>query len=495
MNPPNENHRGNEIDADVIVVGSGMAGWTTARRSQECGLSVIVIDKGRSPGSANVRMSQGFMNAAYLGMKEDPELLKEYARELTAGLADDELIDVWADNCTRTVEWMISQGIEIDTLPEKRDRSYILPFRVPPQGLTDFDRTRGPDIAMTLHSRAFEENGGTYIAETRVSDLIVDDSQFVTGVVAQTPEGERRLTARAVVLADGGFQGNPSMLREHIGPAADRMKRRSLGTQTGDGIRMAQAIGATTTNMKYFYGHILSLDAMSNDDLWPYPMMDGAISNGILVQKDGKRFVDEDMCGTGLSRKAMSGITLANVIGRSDDPQGSIAILDSVGWEMEALDPDRGVFQGTFLANPTIAERGGTVWEAEDLAGLAAAAGIDAEELTTTVTEYNAAVLRGASQEMPIPRGRDPRPLDKPPYYAVPCVAAITATLGGLVISPNGEVLAASGEAIVGLYAAGGTIGGLSGGPFGGYLGGLGTAAVFGLLVAEHIAETLAPVD
>lgn len=102
------------------------------------------------------------------------------------------------------------------------------------------------------------------------------------------PTGLLEIHARAIVLADGGFQANPKMIHRHIDPAADRMKLRSLDTQTGDGIRLAQELGAATANMEYFYGHLLSLDALDNDELWPYPLMGGAVCDGMLVRRDGR---------------------------------------------------------------------------------------------------------------------------------------------------------------------------------------------------------------
>lgn len=478
-----------DLVADVVVVGAGMAGWTAARRSQEGGLRVVVVDKGEAPGACNARVSQGFLNAAYLGMREDPAVLQTYAREITSGLARDPLLEAWATNCARAVDWLVSQGVDVGTLPEKQDRLYIRPFKVSPQGLRQIDPERGPDLVITRHCRRFADAGGTFLAASSATDLLTTSAGGVAGVVVQGREGERRVRASAVVLADGGFQGNAEMLRQHVGPAADLMKLRSMGTQTGDGIRMAQVLGAATASMEWFYGHMLSLDALTNDDLWPYPLMDGAICDGILVRKDGRRFLDEQVCGSGMSRRAMSGIGVANAVGQSADPRGSIAVLDSAGWALKGWDKDRGEFQGTYPANPTIQERGGRVYRAEDLAELARLAGIDPQQLVGTVADYNAAVRAGSCAALPVPRSGDPRLVETGPFFAIPCVAGITYTLGGLLVSPHAEVESVDGGVVPGLFAAGGTMGGLAGGPLGGYTGGLGEAVVFGLLAAERIAD------
>lgn len=486
-------HRTSEThETDVLVVGSGMAGWTVARRGQQAGLDVTVVDKGSDgPGRCNARVSQGFLNAAYLGMTEDPAVLKTYAREVTSGVGRDELIDVWADNCGRALDWLRGEGVDIGQLPERRERLYILPFRVSPQGLRDWDRDRGPDRAVTLHAERFAADGGRSFTGSRVVELVVDESGRPIGALVETPDGTVEIRAGAIALTDGGFQANTEMLRRHIGPAADRIKLRSLDSQTGDGIRLARELGAATANMEYFYGHMLSLDALDNDELWPYPLMDGAICDGILVRRDGRRFVDEQIAGAGMSRRAMSGIGVANAVARCADPRDAIAILDAPGWALKGWDSERGEFQGTYPANPTIAERGGRVYQADDLRGLAALAGIDADALAGTVAEYNAAVRDGRADALPVPRSGTPRTVEQGPFVAIPCVPGITYTLGGLLVTPAGQVRSTSGEPIQGLYAAGGTMGGLSGGPRGGYLGGLGEAVVFGLLVAEHISRTL----
>jgi fumarate reductase flavoprotein subunit len=478
-----------DLHADVVVVGAGMAGWTAARRSQEAGLRVVVVDKGDAPGECNARVSQGFLNAAYLGMREDPEVLQSYAREITSGLAREALLQAWATNCSRAVDWLLDQGVDVGTLPEKRDRLYIRPFKVSPQGLREIDPERGPARTIALHSSRFSAAGGTLLARSPATELLASPEGQVAGVVVQGLRGERRVHSSAVVLADGGFQANPDMLRQHVGPAADQMRLRSLSTQTGDGIRMAQALGAVTTGMPYFYGHMLSLDALTNDDLWPYPLMDGAICDGILVRRDGRRFLDEQMCGSGMSRRAMSGIGVANAVGQSADPRGTIAVLDSAGWALKGWDADRGEFQGTYPANPTIQERGGRVHRADDLAELSHLAGIDPEELSRTVADYNAAVRADSCAELPVPRSGDPRLVEEGPFFAIPCVAGITYTLGGLLVTPHAEVESVDGGVIPGLFAAGATMGGLAGGPLGGYTGGLGEAVVFGLAAAERIAD------
>jgi fumarate reductase flavoprotein subunit len=306
------------------------------------------------------------------------------------------------------------------------------------------------------------------------TSLARDRAGRVTGVRIATAQGAEEITAGAVVLADGGFQANEVMMRRQVGPQAHQMKLRSLGTQRGDGIAMGVAVGAATLNMQYFYGHMLSLDALDNDNLWPYPTLDQAICDGILVGRDGRRFTDEQVAGTGSTRDAVSGVAVANVVGRSEDPRGAIVIGD------HRRPPDPAI--------AAVADAGGTVWRADDLAGLARQAGVDPQRLEDTVADFNAATRAGRTGRLVVPRQGSPAPIAVPPFHALPCVAAVTYTLGGLRISPQAEVLTADGDPIPHLYAAGATAGGIGGGPRGGYLGGLGTALVLGLAAAEHLA-------
>jgi fumarate reductase flavoprotein subunit len=476
------------FDLDVVIVGSGIAGLTATRRSQQLGLSVALLDKGaNSPGSSNARVSQGFMSAAYLPLDSDPELLKAYGREITSGLGREELIDAWADNCARALEWVRAEGIVADTIMDGSDQRYLLPFVPGTFGLRFFDRSRGPDRAMTSYAERFVEAGGTYLSQTRATSLLTDGDEVV-GVVAWGPDGRQEIHASAVVLADGGFQANAEMVRKYIGPAADRIRLRSLSSQTGDGIRMAEAIGAATANMQWFYGHMMSADSIENDDLWPYPAMDGPIKNGVLVGADGKRVANENGSGSGLTRSYMAGIALSNAVAKTADPRSYVAILDAPGWEGSEWTQSPAQFQGTYSANPAIAANGGRVYEAHDLASLAALANIESEGLAATVAEFNDAARAGNAGDLDIPRGGEPKPILTPPFYAIPVVPGMTYTLGGLLVTPGAQVRRQDETPIPGLYAAGGTMGGMAGGPLGGYFGGLGEATVFGLLAAEHIA-------
>ena len=135
-------------------------------------------------------------------------------------------------------------------------------------------------------------------------------------------------------------------------------------------------------------------------------------------------------------------------------------------------------------------EAGGTLYRADTLAELATKIGLPAQALNDVVGDYNGALDAGALQRLSPPRRNDPVrawPIKVAPFYAMPICAAITNTMGGIVVDGDARVLDVNDRPIPGLYAAGSTVGGLDGGPHAGYVGGL-IKATIGLRAAETIA-------
>ena len=268
-------------------------------------------------------------------------------------------------------------------------------------------------------------------------------------------------------------------MEKYISRQPARMKQRNGGTAFGDGIRMAQALGAAITGTDRFYGHVLSKDALTNDMLWPYPYLDSLVTAGIVVNQDGKRYTDE---GRG-------GVSVANAVATLDDPLSSTCVFDQTIWE----GPGR---NGLIAANPHLVKENATIFEAADLDALAAKAGLNAAKLKDTIAAYNAALTARADATTFTPADGIPRrsqkykamPIVNAPYYAVPMVSGITYTMGGIVINTHAQALREDGSVIEGLYAAGAATGGLEGGPQIGYVGGLAKSGITGLAAAEHIA-------
>jgi fumarate reductase flavoprotein subunit len=276
-----------------------------------------------------------------------------------------------------------------------------------------------------------------------------------------------------VVIADGGFQNDPTLLRAHITPCPDAVLARNAGASRGDGLRMAEAAGARMSDLRGFYGHIQHREALTNSRLWPYPWLDDIVSAAVLVDGDGNRFVDE---GRG-------GIFCANAVARLRDPRGAWVIFDETVWNTAG--------KARFLPpNPHLEQAGGRITRANSVPALAQATGLPGESLRATLDHYNAAVLAGAPNTLTPPRSAGARGVAAlaGPLLAAPVVAGVTSTMGGIAIDEWGQAMHADGEPFGGLFAVGGSSGGLEGGESVGYVGGLAKAAVTGLRAGERIA-------
>ena len=304
------------------------------------------------------------------------------------------------------------------------------------------------------------------------------ESGCCAGFEGVGPDGRPfNVRAQATVIADGGFQASRELLRAHLTPAPEKVVQRNAGNGTGDGLRMAQAFGAAVTDMRGFYGHVLSRDALVNDTLWPYPWADELARSCLVVGADGKRFADE----------GLGGVYLANRIAALADPASATVVFDQAGWEGPGTE--------RFLPpNPNMVKAGGTVLEAGTLAELARLAGIDDKGLASQVESYNRALKAGGLEQLDPPRTATkfkPVSVERPPFYAIPVCAGVTYTMGGIAIDECSRVMGRNGQALAGLYAAGSTIGGLEGGEKIGYLGGLCVSGVTALRAAEHIIGAL----
>jgi tricarballylate dehydrogenase len=257
------------------------------------------------------------------------------------------------------------------------------------------------------------------------------------------------LDADAVILATGGFQGNPAMMRAHFGPAAETVRLISPGTRfdTGDGMRIAIDQGASVSG-DWNGMHIEPIDPRS-DRFAPVVLV---YPYGIVVDQDGRRFFDE---GGGLVHETWEVFARDIHFAR---PNGiAYAILDSRLLDIEGF--------GRAIRSEV------PPYQSPSLEGLAAQIGVPAGTLRVTVDAFNAAAtgdskrfdptrcdgLAAASTLKP-PKSNWARPITKPPYMAYPLVGGVAYTFGGLAANAKAEVLGKAGP-MPGLYAAGETTG------------------------------------
>ena len=460
---------------DVVVVGGGIAGLSAANRAAQQGLKVAVLERGDGPQYlCNSRYSGGVLHISMHNAKDPAEKLLEVIKTATSGKADPELARALATTAGRAIDWLQSEGAKYIRVGNIVWQQHVL---APPRPIVaglDW-KGRGPDVMLRQLVANLEKRGGKLIRFPAAS-LMEKEGQCI-GVEAGEGANKQQFHARAVVLADGGYQGNPALVREHMGIDFAKVKTRGAGTGVGDGMRMARAMGAQFSELKYFYGHMLSRDSFTNDKVWPYPQLDELGTVGLVVNDDGERFVDE----------GQGGVFVANTIARLENPLSTWAILDHAIWE----GPGR---TARIPANPQLANAGGTIHKAATLGELAAVTGISAAGLEVTVAAYNKALASGQTENLVPPRSASfivPSPIIKTPFYAVPLCAGMTYTFGGIFTDGDGRVMSTRGAPIEGLYAVGATTGGLEGGTGGGYVGGLIKGITFGMRAAEHIAQSL----
>lgn len=460
-----------EIHVDVAIVGGGLAGLVAANRLAQLGRAALVIEKGEDERyPCNSRVSGGALHLCMQDITAPPQEIERRIGVTTDGAARPDLAAAAARTGARAVAWLRSEGARFIRVPSTYQNHVLAPPRPARGGL--HWQGRGPDVLLRSLEKNLVDRGGRLMRATEARHLVVENGRC-KGLLATGRGGDFTVTARAVILADGGYQADADLLRRYITPRPDRVKLRNARTGAGAGLRMAEAAGAALAGMENgFYGHLLCRDAMDNDALWPFPVIDHIAAAGIVVGVDGRRFADE---GAG-------GIFLSNAVARLSDPLSAVAIFDTPIWETagrhRAIPP-----------NPSLVIGGGEVVEAGSLAALAEALELPAAALAATVDAYNAALSVGDGARLEPPRSNlaAARRIETAPFLAIRLCAGVTYTFGGIAHDENGRVLDGSGRAIEGLFAAGATTGGLEGGPRNGYVGGLSKAAIFGLRAAEFI--------
>lgn len=471
-------------DAQIVIVGAGLAGLAAANRAASLGRSVLVIEQGEADSyMCNSRIATGALGVAHSDAMASPETLFRAIVDDTEGYAAPDLARMLADNAGRALRWLREENVAIKkVVTENRSRWVMVPPRSAKPGQDWKDR--GADLALRVLTQNLLKRGGRIEYATRARHLSMRDGTCV-GLRVEAGRAAREIPASAVILADGGFQSDMALLKRFVCEHPESFVQRNAGSARGDALRMAEAVGGRLTDASAFYGHLLAREALENSELWPYPTIDSLASSAIVVNTAGERFVDE----------GLGGIPLSNAIARLPDPLSAVTVFDEAIWasagRLEFIPP-----------NPYVREQGGNLFAAASLADLAQALGLPAERLIATVHTYNQAVeagrfgqlhptrtpgrafgtLRSSPSRLPV------RPICEPPYYAIRLCAGISYTLGGVMIDSGARVIGKNDKPIPGLLAAGSCTGGLEGGPVAGYVGGLVKALCTGLAAGESAA-------
>jgi fumarate reductase flavoprotein subunit len=461
---------------EVAVVGAGLAGLTAGARLAERGVRVAVLEKGAGEDyPCNARISGGVFHICFRHIEDDEAGLMEAIERNTRGFARNDLASVVTRNTRTAVQWFKEKGARFERGGAEKFREMTL--AAPPARAGQLWQGHGGGELLGILARTLQSAGGTLHRGASAKRLCMDGERCV-GLEVDHEGRSRTIAARNVILCDGGFQANQALVREFIVPHPEKLRQRNSGSGAGDALRMARDVGARLSGMDQFYGHLLAREAMQNDALWPYPMVDPICTAGLVVDAAGRRFTDE----------GLGGVYMTNQVAHLPDPLSAIAIFDEAIWSGPAASGH------VYGANPGLASAGADILHAQDLPSLARALGLPAGALESTIAEYNAAVRAGQTERLNPPRttaAYKPLPIAKPPYHALRLCAGITFTMGGIAVDDAGRVLNERNEAIPGLYAAGCCTGGLDGGPNAGYVGGLAKSAATGLRTADHLAAVV----
>ena len=447
-----------EKETDVVVIGGGGAGFAAAVSAKEAGADVILLEKLASVGG-NTLISGGEYAAPAneLQEKEGIEDSKEqFAKDVEEAGGDPELIKVLADHATEDAYWLRDDiGVEwLDSLMffggHSVKRSLI------PAAHT------GNELIKNYLNKS-EELGIEVQTEADVKEILAEDGK-IAGVRVETADGEMIVKAKSVVIASGGFGANDEMTYEFDNEIDEHVLSTNSPGATGDGILMAEELGADTVDM---------------DKIQLYPICDvetgkllycgdtRLVGGALLVNKEGKRFVEE----LGTRREI------------------SMAIKDQTDYVGYLLwDETSNETTGTMASNPQEAEslfERGLMVKADTLEELAEHFDIDKDALLETVATFNENSAKEEDPEFNL-RMLGWQVKDAP-FYMMKAAPAVHHTMGGLKINTEAQVINTDGEWIDGLYAAGEVTGGIHGSN---RLGSVAMAdiTVFGRIAGENAA-------
>ena len=429
-----------ELSADVIVVGGGGAGMAAATRLAQLGKSVILVEKSGFLGGA-ISVSGG--NQVVMGsqLQIDNGVADDSVESMVADFEanganknNKEILTLFAENVGATTDWLVAncgitfeEGLhQLGEYSHNRELAYA---------------GGGAGFAEAMR-KAVEEAGVQVLLNTKAESLIADNGT-VTGVKAASSDADYTLTAGDVVLATGGYGANKDMLTDEMksalyyGPASS----------TGEGIQMAQAVGAQTANMEYgkrYPNGIEVSEGMAKSTIAGNIV--GWTMSAILVNKDGNRVVNE---------KASNRTILEEELKQEG---GELYLL----LDAETFEAWKAKLAPAGISDADIEkylEANGTTTpvfaHGETLEEAAAAAGINADNLKATVEKYNGFVAKGSDDDFGRAATYLTKAIGEGPYYIVEQKPRFATTMGGLVINTSMQVLNEAGEPISGLYAAG----------------------------------------
>jgi succinate dehydrogenase/fumarate reductase flavoprotein subunit len=483
---------------DVVVAGFGFAGGIAALNAAQCGARTLLLEKSTQPGGLSI-CSYGAVRSAsdadkafqYLKATNDGRTPDDVVRALAQGMSD---IERYVRELAKTSNARITTSREQAPAPERSNESYNHEQRpqrrnsgnYPLPGTDTFYHTTvkdvpgfdvrkaypwangaldGPKLFKIVHDNLLKHGVEIRLA-TPVLRLIADpQTREVRGVRVLSDGKERSILARrGVVLATGGFEGDAEMRMQFL--EGKPIFNAAGGSNTGDGIRMAQYLGAALWHMWHIHG---SYGFRHSDPNYPYairlkrfpdwfPGDAGRVKlrmPWILVDQNGRRFMSEQQPYT--QDTAVRPMQYFDPVTQRFPRNPAFMICDEEGRRMYPLGKptsnDEGVRYAWSDDNMREVELG-ILKRADSLSRLAQCLGIDAAALEQSVARWNAMCDRGADEEFGRPAGSMMR-IEAPPFYGAPVWATVSNTQGGPVHDSSQRIIDVFGDPIPRLYAAG----------------------------------------
>ena len=438
-------------NADIVVVGAGGSGISAAVKAETLGAKVILIEKmpvigGATALNAGTLIATGskYQREVMKETKDSPELAYKDIFTVGKNRNDPTLVKMVTERVGGVVDWLI----------------YDMKIPYGPAATQYPDHSANRQLGVTgrsvnylnLMREKFLGMGGKLMLQTRAQELIRDDAGKVVGVRATDKDGNTvELTSKAVILASGGYGAVKSMLPKEM----SNYVFYGLDSETGDGYKMATAIGAGTINLDLVKmypqgvetvpGHGLAATASSTDTMKK--------SGAIYVNKLGQRYVDEN---------AALGVLTDKTVEQPDHI--AYIVMDAKAWKeyvAKSLEDKLVPNEETLMTWTKIVNNGRPVMAVSDnLADAAKTMGVDPEGLAKTVAHWNDMVKAGKDTDF---HRKITGGLGEGPYYIVEQKVRYQTTLGGLKADADLRILDKAGKPIPGLYGAGCVVGGANG--------------------------------
>jgi tricarballylate dehydrogenase len=485
---------------DVVVVGGGNAALCAALSAREKGANVLVLERApEEKRGGNSAYTGGGFRMVHNGVPDIkaivPDLTEDeiqrsdfgqYSREdylddlgrITQYYIDPDLAEVIVDSSTDTVHWMRDRGVTF--VPNYGRQAYNVEGKFKFfGGVVIYANGGGRGLVDQLYKAAAAQ--GVEIRYGVHAKELVRDENGVCGVRVLTGHVESTIAARAVVLACGGFEANREMRTRYLGPGWDMAKVRGTRYNTGDGIQMALDIGAQSYG-QWSGCHSVAWERFAPDfgDVeHPHAGYRHSYPMGIMVNADGRRFVDEG----------------ADFRNYTYAKYGRVVLQQPGSFAWQIFDQ-----KVKSLLRDEYKLRGATKVVANTLEELAdRLPDVNGRQLIETIQQYNLAIRKDIKFDPNVRDGRCTQGLDvdktnwantveDAPFEAYSVGCGITFTFGGLKIDTSANVQDIEDQSIAGLFAAGELVGGLY---YFNYPGstGLMAGSVFGRIAGRQAAE------